>query len=225
MKKILSLVTAAVIAIGAAAFSSISASAETYKPGDADGNGEVDIVDVAMIMNHINGVKALDGSSLKRADFDGADGVDIVDVVGIIRSIVGEMTVEKKPEDDYTDECSILRSMYAKGYIPAGTYSGSYITYDSYYGNCAVFNGTNRNGGSGTQHSYPYSFTDEDEAGDTFGALYDYEKKANEIWNNGTVKDIMKGTNYGRYDTTIAYFIAALMDGDNQYSGMFMLPF
>lgn len=137
---------------------------------------------------------------------------------------IATTTTPSQDDPSNYNEFSILASMYAKGYVPVGTYSGSYIE-DSEYGHCVVFYGNNRNGGSGTNYSRSYSFSNEDDAYDSYSKLARLERYMNELWDNGTVANIMKGANYGRYSTEEAYFIAAVMSGDCQFGGKFVLPF
>ena len=73
---------------------------------------------------------------------------------------IATTTAPSQDDPSNYDEDAILANMYAKGYIPVGTYSGSYTYSDSEYGYCFHFTGSNKNGGSGTS----YNFTDPEEA-------------------------------------------------------------
>lgn len=57
--------------------------------GDVNNDGSVDILDVSKLMNHINGVKALDDDALLRADADISGTSDISDAAAIVNSING----------------------------------------------------------------------------------------------------------------------------------------
>lgn len=85
LKRFLGGVLALIMAVS---FAAVSASAE-YAKGDVDGSGNIDIEDVANLMNHINGVKALSGDSLDAADINSDSSVDIEDVVKMMNTING----------------------------------------------------------------------------------------------------------------------------------------
>ena len=57
--------------------------------GDVDGNGEINILDVLAVVNHILGTGAItDPVALWRADCNGDGDVDILDVIGIVNVIL-----------------------------------------------------------------------------------------------------------------------------------------
>lgn len=63
-----------------------------YIPGDADGNGKVDVSDVTAVIAHIVGNKLLQGSQLLAANVTGSDGkVDVSDATRIISYVVGNI--------------------------------------------------------------------------------------------------------------------------------------
>ncbi|UCE17255.1 MAG: VCBS repeat-containing protein [Gemmatimonadota bacterium] len=57
--------------------------------GDLDCNGEIDVLDVLAVVNHILVSSPLVGGPLARADCNGDGGVDILDALGIINVILG----------------------------------------------------------------------------------------------------------------------------------------
>lgn len=81
-KKLICLMLVAVIALGSTA---VIASAASYRRGDADGNGDVEIIDVTMIMRLLAGlVNDPDGMIAKRGDVEG-DGLAITSATWIQR--------------------------------------------------------------------------------------------------------------------------------------------
>lgn len=59
-------------------------------PGDINGDYDTDIVDVAIVISHINGQKALTEEEMLMADVDHSNEVDIVDAVMLLSHINGE---------------------------------------------------------------------------------------------------------------------------------------
>lgn len=59
------------------------------KLGDVNGDGRIDIEDAVMVINQINGQKALSNSEAKRANVDRNDKIDIEDAVAIIGHVNG----------------------------------------------------------------------------------------------------------------------------------------
>ena len=57
--------------------------------GDVNGDGDIDILDVLAVCNHILGIAHLTGDALERADCNGDGGIDILDVIGIVNVILG----------------------------------------------------------------------------------------------------------------------------------------
>lgn len=69
---------------------------DIYKLGDVNGDDLIDMEDVAIITNHINGVKALEGKFFKAADVNLDGYVDIEDVNIITNHINGVTPIEEK---------------------------------------------------------------------------------------------------------------------------------
>lgn len=69
--------------------SSSSPDRPTYKPGDVNADGSIDIEDAVMVINHVNGMTALTDDETKRADIDGNSDIDIEDAVAIISHVNG----------------------------------------------------------------------------------------------------------------------------------------
>lgn len=81
MKKLLTLF---VFALGA-----LSANAQSTLKGDVDGDGNISVTDVAMIVNHILGVND-DNFIIANADINGDGEIDINDVMAAVSTILGD---------------------------------------------------------------------------------------------------------------------------------------
>lgn len=57
--------------------------------GDVNGDKNIDIEDAVMVINHVNGAKALNDEESKRANVDGNSAIDIEDAVAIIGHVNG----------------------------------------------------------------------------------------------------------------------------------------
>lgn len=208
--------------------------------GDFNADGFVDSADASLILVYNADGTELSVLQVTAGDINGDGLVDPVDASLILaynayvagggeRALTEWLTagtpITDSPaasDDDYSDECAILANMYAKGYVPVGTYSGSYVVEDPSYGIVLIFNGANKNGGSGTYYSAPYDYTEDSLLESP--SMRELQSLAHELWDNGTVSDIMSGTNIRKYDFDYAYFIAAIMSGDYQYSGAILAP-
>ena len=62
---------------------------QSYIPGDANGDGVVDVADVVAVVNKILG-KASDNFNEAAANINGDDAIDVADVVGIVNIILGK---------------------------------------------------------------------------------------------------------------------------------------
>lgn len=62
--------------------------------GDVNGDGAIDIEDAVMVINHVNGQKALTNNETKRADIDKNSDIDIEDAVAIVAHINGVKPIE-----------------------------------------------------------------------------------------------------------------------------------
>ncbi len=60
-------------------------------PGDVNGDGQVDLIDARMVMQHYNGELSLDGGQLKSADANGDGKVNLMDVKLIMQYYNGEI--------------------------------------------------------------------------------------------------------------------------------------
>lgn len=69
---------------------------EEYVIGDADGNGEINVTDIAVTAAHIKAVKALDEKSRKAADVDGNGKIEVTDIAMIAAHIKGIKALPKK---------------------------------------------------------------------------------------------------------------------------------
>lgn len=68
---------------------------QSYKIGDADGNGAVNVNDAVAVLKHIVGNGVLTGNRLLAADADGSGSVNVNDAVAILKYIVGNGTLGK----------------------------------------------------------------------------------------------------------------------------------
>ena len=82
----------------------ISVSTNSYKKGDANGDGVVDVADVVAVVNYILG-KASDNFNEAAANINGDEVVDVADVVGIVNIILGKSYArgDEAVLDEFTD--------------------------------------------------------------------------------------------------------------------------
>ena len=73
--------------------SAFAVALQTVKIGDIDGNGEVNLVDLMMCLNHVSKKKMLEGDALAAADIDGKEGVTLVDLMRILNYVSKKSTV------------------------------------------------------------------------------------------------------------------------------------
>ncbi|UCE17257.1 MAG: DJ-1/PfpI family protein [Gemmatimonadota bacterium] len=87
--------------------------------GDLDCNGEIDVLDVLAVVNHILASSLLVGGPLDRADCSGDGGVDILDALGIINVILGlgECALGTSKPVLTTEVMEFLKSLAS--YLPA----------------------------------------------------------------------------------------------------------
>jgi PKD repeat protein len=87
--------------------------------GDIDCDGEINIVDVLAVINHILNTELLVGDPSVRADCNGDGYVDILDIVGIINVIlgIGECAPGFKPhlDPDVVNFCHSLEPYFSSG--------------------------------------------------------------------------------------------------------------
>ena len=57
--------------------------------GDVDGSGDIDVLDVLAVVNHILGILSLSGEPLSLADCNGDGDVNVIDALGIVNVILG----------------------------------------------------------------------------------------------------------------------------------------
>ena len=63
--------------------------------GDVDGDGDVDVLDVLFVINHILHLTSLSGDALLAADCNWDGQINVLDVIGIINVILGIGTCVK----------------------------------------------------------------------------------------------------------------------------------
>ena len=66
---------------------------QEFMRGDTNGDGYIDMLDLANVKRHILGVISLNGKNLKAADTNGDDHIDILDLANIKRHIMGVITL------------------------------------------------------------------------------------------------------------------------------------
>lgn len=81
------------VSIKVTKLSAFAVALQTVKIGDIDGNGEVNLVDLMMCLNHVSKKKMLEGDALAAADIDGKDGVTLVDLMRILNYVSKKSTV------------------------------------------------------------------------------------------------------------------------------------
>ncbi len=104
MKKlnvILSLILTAVLCVSVFSVPSYALESSSL-PGDANGDGKVDVMDVTAIQRHILKLSVLDDESVERAKVCGYSGLSIIDATAIQRYIVGLISAfpAEKPETE-----------------------------------------------------------------------------------------------------------------------------
>lgn len=112
MKKVLMLIAVAVVFAAVMSVCCLAADTEPYMLGDADGNGDVDVVDAVKVQRITIFVDHdTDGSVERRADVNG-DGLDTVDATLIQRHIthiktpypIGEWIYPDQPTEQVTEQ-------------------------------------------------------------------------------------------------------------------------
>ena len=58
-------------------------------PGDIDGSGTVDVVDVVLLVNIVLSSSELDSATFCAADFNGDGLVNVVDIVNLVTFVLG----------------------------------------------------------------------------------------------------------------------------------------
>ena len=103
------------LVISAALCAGVSAASAAYRIGDADGNGEVNVIDATAVQRIVVSADSDDGSVRERVDIKG-DGIDITDATYIQRYCAGLGTggaglgrwiypdPTEKPQDPTQDE-------------------------------------------------------------------------------------------------------------------------
>lgn len=108
MKKIISIILSFSLALTVLMTSLVSAQTVIGKKGDANGDGNVDIIDIALMRSHIVGNSTLTGINFDCADVNADGVVDIIDVAMARNAIVsgldlGELTTESDDTETPTE--------------------------------------------------------------------------------------------------------------------------
>ena len=61
----------------------------TVTYGDVDGVAGIDVNDAMAIVNHVIGLKELQGDALTAADVDSVAGVDVNDAMAVVNYVIG----------------------------------------------------------------------------------------------------------------------------------------
>ena len=61
----------------------------TYKKGDVNGNGIVELTDYSMILKHVKGIKLLEGEQKQRADVNGNGTIELTDYSMVLKHVKG----------------------------------------------------------------------------------------------------------------------------------------
>lgn len=67
---------------------------EHYQQGDVDGDGKINVTDIALVASHIKGIKALDEKAQMRADVDRSGKINVTDIALIASHIKGIKPIE-----------------------------------------------------------------------------------------------------------------------------------
>ncbi len=67
----------------------ISTDEEYFSAGDVNGDGSINVSDIALTAAHVKGIKGLDGDMLERADADGSGSVNVTDISMIAGYVKG----------------------------------------------------------------------------------------------------------------------------------------
>lgn len=85
-----------------------------WQLGDVNNDKTIDIEDAVLLINNINGVKALDKNEILRGDVDQNKSIDIEDAVGIIGHVNGAKAISGKVSPDEETSSSISDSSKAE---------------------------------------------------------------------------------------------------------------
>ena len=70
----------------------IDESSDNYAKGDVNGDGQVNLLDLRLVLRHICGKTELSDAQLKAGDLDGSGKVDLLDLRKLLRFICGKIT-------------------------------------------------------------------------------------------------------------------------------------
>ena len=88
MKKLFSILSAAVIALSVAAVMAFAVG-DGKNRGDVNGDGKVDSADAILVMKCDAGLLSLSNDEIKRADLNGDGKIDTCDAIYILRKTAG----------------------------------------------------------------------------------------------------------------------------------------
>lgn len=80
------------VSVSVTKLSTFAVALQEIRIGDIDGNGEVNLVDLMMCLNHVSKKKLLEGNALIAADIDGENGVNLVDLMRILNYVSKKST-------------------------------------------------------------------------------------------------------------------------------------
>ena len=73
---------------------------DTVLKGDVDGDGKINVTDIAMIAAHVKGIKALNRRSMQAADVDGNGKINVTDIAMIAAHIKGIKAIQTNKEKE-----------------------------------------------------------------------------------------------------------------------------
>ena len=141
MKKVLSIILSLILVLSALSVVT-AAGAESILYGDADGNGEVEIVDVTYIQRHLADIPTSKPINMQAAVVSGDDELSIIDATLIQRKLVGIISVfpveeQQTPTEPKKDTLVVVfsRTGHTK---PLAEYAAEYLEADFFEIEAAV---------------------------------------------------------------------------------------
>lgn len=141
MKKVLAIILSLILVLSALSVAT-AAGAESVLYGDADGNGEVEIVDATYIQRHLAGITIPNPINMQAAVVSGDDELSIIDATLIQRKLVGLISVfpveeQQTPTEPKTDTLVVVfsRTGHTK---PLAEYAADYLDADFFEIEAAV---------------------------------------------------------------------------------------
>lgn len=144
-KRLLSILMAAVLLITTLVVSTSGAAQQELKLGDADGDGDISILDATAIQRHLASIDILDAAAIERAKVNGDQELSILDATSIQRYLVNlldrfpaeDMTEPTQPAEPTAEPATSVQPTEAPGtrtiYVGVISYLVSELGTDDYY--------------------------------------------------------------------------------------------